>query len=186
MGRCAPLARSPDDSLWGTVPPPPIESGNVNTDLCQREWMAASASGAPTTISKRSWPIRRSTRSTSRHRMRSTPRWPCGPSRRGAHVLVEKPLGVTAAEARRIAEAARSRGVFAMEAMWMKFNPAFRAFADQARAGRIGEIRGVRGYFGLPFGPEDSTRWAPVRASSTQQVGELHFSTTKRQVQRMM
>ncbi|MFD4510217.1 Gfo/Idh/MocA family protein [Streptomyces sp. NPDC058464] len=85
----------------------------------------------------------------------------------GKHVLVEKPLGVNAAEAREIAGAAQRRGVFAMEAMWMKFNPSFRAFVDQARAGRIGDIRAVRGYFGLPFGTADSDRWSAERASST-------------------
>ncbi|MFD3377554.1 MULTISPECIES: Gfo/Idh/MocA family protein [unclassified Streptomyces] len=85
----------------------------------------------------------------------------------GKHVLVEKPLGVDAAEAREIAAAARRRGVFAMEAMWMKFNPSFRAFVNQARSGRIGDIRTVRGYFGLPFGVADSTRWSAERASST-------------------
>ncbi|WP_194903646.1 Gfo/Idh/MocA family protein [Catenulispora rubra] len=85
----------------------------------------------------------------------------------GKHVLVEKPLGVNAAEARQIAEAAHRQGVFAMEAMWMKFNPAFRAFTDQVRTGRIGEIRTVRGCFGLPFGAADSPRWSAERASST-------------------
>ncbi|MGX9885551.1 Gfo/Idh/MocA family protein [Streptomyces sp. NPDC002276] len=85
----------------------------------------------------------------------------------GKHVLVEKPLGVNGTEARKIAEAARQRGVFAMEAMWMKFNPSFRAFADEARSGRIGEIRSVRGYFGIPFAAPDSPRWTVERASST-------------------
>ncbi|MFE6822231.1 Gfo/Idh/MocA family protein [Streptomyces sp. NPDC057690] len=85
----------------------------------------------------------------------------------GKHVLVEKPLGVNAAEARRIAEAARRHGVFAMEAMWMKFNPSFRAFVDQARGGRIGDIRTVRGYFGLPLGTVDSPLWSAERSSST-------------------
>ncbi|GGN40592.1 Gfo/Idh/MocA family protein [Streptomyces fuscichromogenes] len=85
----------------------------------------------------------------------------------GKHVLVEKPLAVNATEARRIAEAAQRHGVFAMEAMWMKFNPSFRAFVDQARAGRIGDIRAVRGYFGLPLGPADSTLWSAELSSST-------------------
>lgn len=85
----------------------------------------------------------------------------------GKHVLVEKPIGVNAVEARKIAEAAQGQGVFAMEAMWMKFNPSFRSFIAQAHAGRIGDIRAVRGYFGLPFAAEDSTRWSAERSSST-------------------
>jgi predicted dehydrogenase len=54
-----------------------------------------------------------------------------------------------------------------MEAMWMKFSPSFRAFLHEARTGRIGDIRAVRGYFGIPFGTEDSDRWSAERSSST-------------------
>ncbi|MFP3345518.1 Gfo/Idh/MocA family oxidoreductase, partial [Halomonas sp. SIMBA_159] len=42
----------------------------------------------------------------------------------GKHVLIEKPMAVNAEEGRRIADAAAVSGRFAMEAMWMRFNPA--------------------------------------------------------------
>ena len=38
----------------------------------------------------------------------------------GKHVLIEKPIGVDADDAMAIAHAARSAGVFAMEAMWSR------------------------------------------------------------------
>src|SRR3954447_11066327 len=49
----------------------------------------------------------------------------------GIPVLVEKPFASSAADARRIVEAAQANGVFAMEAMWTRFLPAARALRDQ-------------------------------------------------------
>ncbi len=85
----------------------------------------------------------------------------------GKHVLVEKPLAVDVGEADAIAAAARAAGRFAMEAMWMKFNPVYAAVLGEVRDGAIGEARSVRASFGLPFGPADSTRWSADRSSST-------------------
>ena len=73
----------------------------------------------------------------------------------GKHVLVEKPLAVTAAEGRTIATAARSAGVFAMEAMWTRYLPqtdvARRLLAD----GSVGDVRVVTADFGgrAPYDP---------------------------------
>lgn len=85
----------------------------------------------------------------------------------GKHVLVEKPLGVDAGEVARVTAAARASGRFAMEGMWMKFHPAYRALLDDVRAGGIGDLGSVRASFGLPFGESDSPRWSAELASST-------------------
>jgi predicted dehydrogenase len=87
--------------------------------------------------------------------------------RAGKHVLIEKPMAVDAAEASRIAAVAAQSGRFAMEAMWMRFNPAYRELLADVRSGRIGEARSVRATFGLPFGAADSDRWSAERVSST-------------------
>jgi len=59
--------------------------------------------------------------------------------RAGKHVLVEKPVARSAAEARQIAEAAREAGVFAMEAMWTRFLPHVVVLRDVVGRGEIGE-----------------------------------------------
>lgn len=59
----------------------------------------------------------------------------------GTPVLVEKPLGLTADEARSIADAARAAGVFAAEAMWTRYQPSFRMIEELLRTGAIGNIR---------------------------------------------
>ncbi len=58
--------------------------------------------------------------------------------RTGRAVLVEKPFAPDAAAARRIAEAAEDAGVFAMEAMWTRFQPLVRALRERIAAGDIG------------------------------------------------
>lgn len=85
----------------------------------------------------------------------------------GKHVLVEKPIGVDAAEARAIARAAQANDRFAMEAMWMRFSPAYIALREEAATGVLGEVGFVRASFGLPFGEPDSVRWSDEMRSST-------------------
>jgi len=72
----------------------------------------------------------------------------------GLPVLVEKPFAVTAAEATRLAELARSKAVFAMEAMWTRFLPAAQALRERIAAGDIGAVRFVAGNFGTSQTPD--------------------------------
>lgn len=66
----------------------------------------------------------------------------------GIPVLVEKPFATNAAEASKIANAARTKSVFAMEAMWTRFVPAAQALRDKLAAGIAGEVRLITGNFG--------------------------------------
>jgi predicted dehydrogenase len=74
----------------------------------------------------------------------------------GKHVLCEKPFALNAAQAGRMASAARERGLFAMEALWSRFLPAYRVVADLLAEGRIGEPLLVEADFGfrVPLMPE--------------------------------
>lgn len=58
----------------------------------------------------------------------------------GKHVVVEKPLALNAHQARGIAELARSKGLFAMEAMWSAFLPKFDVIDQILSHGMLGEI----------------------------------------------
>jgi predicted dehydrogenase len=72
----------------------------------------------------------------------------------GIPVLIEKPFAPSAAEALRIAEAARSRSVFAMEAMWTRFLPAARALREKVATRSVGDVRLVAGNFGTSQAPD--------------------------------
>jgi predicted dehydrogenase len=74
----------------------------------------------------------------------------------GTPVLVEKPFGSTAAESAQIADAARSKSVFAMEAMWTRFLPAAQAMREALAAQSVGEVRIITGNFGISHVPDFS------------------------------
>jgi predicted dehydrogenase len=67
----------------------------------------------------------------------------------GKHVLCEKPLALNAGQASRMADEARSRGLFLMEALWSRFLPAYRMLEEVIGEGRIGEPLLVEADFGF-------------------------------------
>jgi predicted dehydrogenase len=78
----------------------------------------------------------------------------------GKHVLVEKPITLDLASAAQLVQAARTRGVFLMEAMWMRCNPAIRKAAELVDEGAIGWVSAIHADFGLqgPFAAEHRLR----------------------------
>ncbi|HEY7984321.1 MAG TPA: Gfo/Idh/MocA family oxidoreductase, partial [Ktedonobacterales bacterium] len=66
---------------------------------------------------------------------------------RGKHVLCEKPLALTAAQAREMVAACQTAGVLLLEAFMYRFHPQTRWMVEQVRAGRIGAVKLVRGSF---------------------------------------
>jgi len=65
----------------------------------------------------------------------------------GKHILCEKPLALTAAEARAMIQAAEDHGVKLMTAYRLHFDPANLAMIELAQSGRLGELR----YFNSSF-----------------------------------
>jgi predicted dehydrogenase len=77
--------------------------------------------------------------------------------RAGKAVLVEKAFTVTPAATREIAAVAAETGVFAMEAMWTRFQPAIVRMRELIADGAIGDVRGIQGELGVqaPTDPLD-------------------------------
>ena len=69
------------------------------------------------------------------------------------HVLCEKPIGVNAAEARTIIEAARRNDVFLMEAFMYRCHPQTAKIVELVKQKAIGDVRMVQATFGFshPF-----------------------------------
>lgn len=67
----------------------------------------------------------------------------------GKHILCEKPLVLTKADAEEVFAAAVQKGVFIMEAMWTRFIPTFIKVKEWVNAGRIGDVRLIQASFGF-------------------------------------
>lgn len=74
----------------------------------------------------------------------------------GKALLVEKAFTATTEGAREVVERARERGVFVMEAMWTRFQPAIVAARRLVDEGAIGEVRQVQADLGVdrPYDPQ--------------------------------
>ncbi|KAB1911513.1 Gfo/Idh/MocA family protein [Micromonospora sp. AMSO31t] len=75
-------------------------------------------------------------------------------------VLVEKPCTLDLATTTELVETARARGLFLMEAMWMRTNPLILRALELIADGAIGAVTHVRADFGVagPFPPEHRMR----------------------------
>ena len=73
--------------------------------------------------------------------------WSIRALRAGKHVLCEKPLAPSEAEAREMFRVARENGVFLMEAFAYLHNPAVEAIRKELQSGTIGEIRMIDSAF---------------------------------------
>ena len=70
----------------------------------------------------------------------------------GKPVLCEKPFTVNAAEARKVIETARRKGVFVMEAMWTRYFPIMRRLCEKVSDGSVGDVLMVHADFGFRAG----------------------------------
>ena len=75
----------------------------------------------------------------------------------GKHVVCEKPLGISTAEAAEMLEACRRAGVFHGIAAGYRWSPAVREIRTLIESGELGEIRSMRASFMLDYGADPAT-----------------------------
>ena len=73
--------------------------------------------------------------------------WTIASARAGKHVLCEKPLAMTSAEAEQMVEVCASEGVRLMEAFMYRFHPSWEAVRELVSSGRVGSLRAVQSWF---------------------------------------
>jgi predicted dehydrogenase len=73
--------------------------------------------------------------------------WTIKAAEAGKHVLCEKPLGLNAADAEKLIEVREKTGVKIAEAFMVDCHPQWIRVRELLREGRIGELRGMMGYF---------------------------------------
>lgn len=67
----------------------------------------------------------------------------------GKHVLCEKPFTTNAGQAQELYRLAREKGLFIMEAFWIRFLPLLERMRELIAQGEIGEVRHARCEFGF-------------------------------------
>ena len=88
--------------------------------------------------------------------------WTIAAARAGKHVLCEKPLAITSADAERMVEACRVAGVHFMEAFMYRLHPSWLAARELVASGRIGRLVAVQTWFS--FFNDDPANIRNVRA----------------------
>ena len=96
----------------------------------------------------------------------------------GKHVLVEKPFARNADEARRVVQAARSRGVTLMEAMWTRFLPRTDIVRQVLEDGVLGELQTTIGDHGQPIGHVDRMQRPELAGGALLDLGVYPVSYT--------
>jgi predicted dehydrogenase len=81
----------------------------------------------------------------------------------GKHVLIEKPIAMSAAEALAMTDAGRNAGVLVMEAMWTRYLPQSDIVRQVIADGLVGDVHLVQADFGF-VAPADPTHrlWDPA------------------------
>ena len=81
--------------------------------------------------------------------------WAIKAAEAGKHVLCEKPIAVSAAEAEAMIHAARKAGTFLGEAFMYRPHPMTRKILDLVQSGAIGTVRTIRSAIGFKMGNPD-------------------------------
>jgi len=87
--------------------------------------------------------------------------WTIKAAQKGKHVLCEKPIACSAADAEEMSAACRDNGVLLMEAFAQRFHPQYRSAQELIRAGKIGRILRITAAMSRSIYPADDIRMNP-------------------------
>lgn len=73
--------------------------------------------------------------------------WTIAAAQHGKHILCEKPIALSVAEAESMADVCQEAGVLLREAFMYRFHPTWQAARRLVDEGRIGEVKGVDSWF---------------------------------------
>lgn len=88
--------------------------------------------------------------------------WSIAAARAGKHVLCEKPLALSGAEARAMFDAARAAGVHLVEGFPYRAQPQTLQLRELLGAGTIGKLRLIQASFGFTLTNPGDFRWDPA------------------------
>ena len=98
--------------------------------------------------------------------------WTIAAARAGKHVLCEKPLAMTAAEAEEMVRACATEGVLLMEAFMYRLHPSWEAVRELVASGRIGRLRAVQSWFSyFNDDPDDIRNVAELGGGALYDIG---------------
>jgi predicted dehydrogenase len=85
--------------------------------------------------------------------------WALKSAAAGKHIVVEKPMGMNAAQVQAMIEAARAYDVFLMEGFMYRCHPQTRRTVELIREGAIGQVRVIRATFAFHGNGDLNARW---------------------------
>jgi predicted dehydrogenase len=87
--------------------------------------------------------------------------WAIKAAEAGKHILCEKPLAITADEAREMKAAAQANGVQLQEAFMYRHHPRIKAAVEMVHSGRIGSIRTIEASLAFMISDKSNIRYQP-------------------------
>jgi predicted dehydrogenase len=106
--------------------------------------------------------------------------WTVRAAESGKHVLCEKPIALTAAEAETLIAVRDRTGVLIQEAFMVRTHPQWTTVRDLVAAGELGELRAVQGFFSyFNDDPDDIRNQAGIGGGGLLDIGCYPVTTTR-------
>ncbi|MBI9050223.1 MAG: Gfo/Idh/MocA family oxidoreductase [Anaerolineaceae bacterium] len=87
--------------------------------------------------------------------------WVIKAALKGKHILCEKPLALSAADAQEMIDVCQLQGVTLMEAFMYRYTARTKQVQEIVQSGELGEIKSINSTFGILLTNEQSIKWQP-------------------------